>query len=125
MIEQGFENVYHLQGGILKYLENTPAEKSLWQGECFVFDQRVAVGHGLAIGEYDQCHACRHPVSPKEKTSAHYMEGVSCPYCYSKLTPEKRARVTERQKQVALAKARGEIHIGEVHTKEPRKKSLG
>ena len=115
MLEQGFEDVYHLQGGILKYLENVPAEESLWQGECFVFDQRVAVGHGLALGEYDQCHACRHPVSPEEKTSAHYLEGVSCPYCYATLTLEKRARVTERQKQIALAKARGEAHIGEVH----------
>ncbi len=67
MLEQGFKDVYHLQGGILKYLENVPAEESLWQGECFVFDQRVAVGHGLALGEYDQCHACRHPVSPEEK----------------------------------------------------------
>jgi len=115
MLEQGFENVYHLQGGILKYLENVPAEESKWQGECFVFDQRVAVGHGLQLGEYDQCHACRHPISPEEKASEHYMEGVSCPYCYSTLTPEKRASVTERQKQVALAKARGENHIGDVH----------
>src|SRR5450830_695946 len=121
MLQQGFSEVYHLQGGILKYLENVPAEQSLWQGECFVFDQRVAVGHGLALGEYDQCHACRHPVSPEEKTSAHYLEGVSCPYCYATLTLEKRARVTERQKQVALAKARGEAHIGEVHVKESRK----
>ncbi len=123
MLEQGFKDVYHLQGGILKYLENVPAEESLWQGECFVFDQRVAVGHGLALGEYDQCHACRHPVSPEEKKSGHYMEGVSCPYCYSTLTPEKRTRVAERQKQVALAKARGQTHIGEMHIKETRKKS--
>lgn len=114
MIEQGFEEVYHLQGGILKYLEEVPKEESLWEGECFVFDQRVAVKHGLEIGDYDQCHACRHPLSPEEMNSAHYVAGVSCPHCFDKLTEDKRARVTERQKQMALAKKRGEAHIGKV-----------
>jgi UPF0176 protein len=113
MLEQGFENVYHLQGGILKYLENVPKEESLWEGECFVFDQRVAVGHGLALSEYDQCYACRHPISPEEKASPHYMAGVSCPHCYDKISDEKKARILERQKQIELAKKRGEAHIGD------------
>jgi UPF0176 protein len=117
MLEQGFEDVYHLQGGILKYLEKVPASESLWQGECFVFDQRVAVGHGLALGEYDQCHACRHPVSPEEKARDQYMEGISCPYCYDKLSEEKRASAAERQRQVELAAQRGLAHIGEVRKK--------
>lgn len=112
MLEQGFEEVYHLQGGILKYLEKIPAEKSLWQGECFVFDQRVAVGHGLALGEYDQCHACRYPVSPQEKASPKYQEGISCPHCFDSLTEEKRVSTAERQKQVELALKRGMAHIG-------------
>lgn len=117
MLEQGFENVYHLQGGILKYLEEIPANESQWQGECFVFDQRVAVAHGLALGEYDQCHACRHPVSPSEKLDAKYLEGVSCPYCYDKLSEEKRASAAERQKQVELAMKRGSAHIGKIQSK--------
>ncbi len=112
MLEQGFEEVYHLQGGILKYLEKIPAEKSLWEGECFVFDQRVAVGHGLALGEYDQCHACRYPVSPQDKASPKYQEGISCPHCFDSLTEDKRVSAAERQKQVELALKRGTAHIG-------------
>ncbi|MGZ8983969.1 MAG: oxygen-dependent tRNA uridine(34) hydroxylase TrhO [Methylotenera sp.] len=117
MMEQGFEEVYHLQGGILKYLETMPEEQSMWQGECFVFDQRVAVKHNLAVGEYDQCYACRHPLSPAEMQSPQYTPGISCPYCYDKISAEKRARLTERQKQVILAKQRGEVHIGEKQRK--------
>lgn len=113
MMDQGFEEVYHLQGGILKYLETVPKAQSLWQGECFVFDQRVAVKHNLEVGDFDQCFACRHPLSPAEMQSEHYIAGVSCPYCFDKITSEKRVRLMERQKQVALAKKRGEIHIGE------------
>ncbi|MBA3695642.1 MAG: rhodanese-related sulfurtransferase [Methylotenera sp.] len=112
MMDQGFEGVYHLQGGILKYLETVPEEKSLWKGECFVFDQRVAVTHNLEIGGYDQCYACRHPLSPEEMHSVQYAPGISCPYCYDKLSEEKRASLIERQKQVALAKQRGKTHIG-------------
>jgi UPF0176 protein len=112
MLEQGFDEVYHLQGGILKYLETVPAEESLWQGECFVFDQRVAVRHGLELGEYDLCHACRHPVSPEDKQSPEYEEGVSCPHCYATLTEEKRRSAAERQRQVELAMQRGDAHIG-------------
>jgi UPF0176 protein len=112
MLQQGFSEVYHLQGGILKYLENVPAEQSLWQGECFVFDQRVAVGQGLAPGHYELCYGCSRPITAEEKASPKYQAGVSCPNCYDSLTPEKRAAALERQKQVVLAKQRGESHIG-------------
>lgn len=113
MLDQGFEEVFHLQGGILKYLETVPEENSLWQGECFVFDQRVGVKHNLEVGVYDQCYACRHPLSPAELQSNEYEAGISCPYCYGKLSAEKRASLIERQKQVLLAKQRGKLHIGE------------
>ncbi len=113
MKEQGFQEVYHLQGGILKYLETVPEAESLWKGECFVFDQRVAVKHGLEVGDYDQCYACRMPLSPEEMQHPHYTPGISCPHCYDKTSEEKKAALTERQKQVILAKARGEAHIGE------------
>lgn len=112
MKEQGFEEVYHLQGGILKYLETVPKEQSMWDGECFVFDQRVAVKHGLEVGDYDQCYACRMPLSPEEIKSEKYTPGISCPHCYDKTSEEKKAALTERQKQVILAKQRGEEHIG-------------
>jgi len=115
MLEQGFDTVYHLQGGILKYLETVPETESLWQGECFVFDQRVAVKHGLEVGKFDQCYACRMPLSPEELKSPQYTAGISCPHCYSSLTEEKKKSLTERQKQVILAKKRGEQHIGEKH----------
>ena len=113
MLDKGFKDVYHLKGGILKYLENIPKERSLWEGECFVFDQRVAVTHGLNEGQYDQCYACRHPLSLNELKSKQYIKGISCQYCSNKLTDKKKAGVIERQKQIMLAKARGENHIGE------------
>ena len=113
MKQQGFEEVYHLQGGILKYLETVPKEQSMWEGECFVFDQRVAVKHGLEVGEYDQCYACRMPLSPEELKSPQYTPGISCPHCNDKTSEEKKAALTERQRQVILAKKRGESHIGE------------
>lgn len=112
MREQGYDEVYHLEGGILKYLEEMPEDESLWEGECFVFDDRVSVGHGLKPGPYDMCHACRRPISEEEKTSPHYVHGISCPHCYTETTPEQKARFTERQKQIALARERGELHIG-------------
>lgn len=112
MLDKGFKNVYHLEGGILKYLKTIDKDKSLWEGECFVFDQRVAVTHGLNEGKYDQCYACRHPLSPDEINSSHYIKGISCPYCYNKLTNEKKSSVIERQKQIELAKLRGDDHIG-------------
>ena len=84
----------------------------MWQGECFVFDQRISVGHGLKVGDFKQCHGCRHPVSPEDMASVHYVEGVSCPHCFSTQTEEKRARFSERQKQTELAHKRGMEHIG-------------
>ncbi len=110
--EQGFEAVYHLKGGILKYLEVVPETQTLWQGECFVFDDRVTVNHKLEKGQYDQCNACRLPITEAEKSSPHYEQGVSCPHCYDKVSAEQKARFSEREKQVALAKQRGETHIG-------------
>ena len=111
---EGLEDVYHLKGGILKYLEDVPAEDSRWKGECFVFDQRVAIGQGLTPGTYDLCHACRMPVSASDKASAHYVEGVSCPHCHDARDEDQRAGYAERQRQVALAEARGVEHIGVV-----------
>lgn len=106
----GFDDVFHLKGGILKYLEDVPAEESRWEGECFVFDERVSVGHGLIEGEAELCHACRNPIAPEDKMSTLFEEGVSCPKCYHERTAEDRARFAERQKQVKLAKMRGEKH---------------
>lgn len=110
--EQGFDEVYHLKGGILKYLEDVPSQETLWQGECFVFDERVTVNHHLEKGRYDQCHACRMPITDADKASAQYEIGVSCPHCYGKKTPEQKLRFAQREKQIALAKQRGEKHIG-------------
>ena len=110
MLQQGFDEVYHLKGGILKYFEEVPAEQSKWNGECFVFDNRVTVRHDLAPGSFDQCHACRHPISAAEKASAQYEEGVSCPRCYDNLPEKTRLRAEERQKQVRLAKLRNQPH---------------
>jgi len=110
--EKGFEEVYHLEGGILKYLEEVPEEETMWKGECFVFDNRVAVNHKLEKGQYDQCNACRMPVTETEKKSEHFIEGVSCPHCYEKKTDAQKARFAERERQVKLAHERGEQHIG-------------
>ena len=112
MKEQGYNEVFHLEGGILKYLEEMPEDESLWEGECFVFDDRVSVGHGLKPGPYDMCHACRRPISDEDKASDKYMKGVSCPHCYDETSAERKARFAERQKQIALAKERGELHLG-------------
>ncbi|MBZ9775872.1 rhodanese-related sulfurtransferase [Mesorhizobium sp. CO1-1-8] len=109
----GFEDVFHLKGGILKYLEEVPAEQSLWQGECFVFDERVSVSHGLAEGEAELCRACRHPLTPGDLTSPKFAAGVSCPHCFDARSDEDRQRYAERQRQVELAQARGRgPHIG-------------
>jgi len=109
---EGIEDVFHLKGGILKYLEEVPEAESLWDGECFVFDQRVTVAHGLAPGNYDLCHACRRPVSAADKASDLFVEGVSCPACHSERSDEQRAGYAERQRQELLAEARGEAHVG-------------
>ena len=108
----GFGEVYHLRGGILKYLEKVPVEESLWQGECFVFDERVSVNHRLEPGEYDQCHACRMPVSKTDRESGAWVAGVSCPYCIDKKTNADRRRFRERERQIELARERGEDHLG-------------
>lgn len=112
MLNQGYEDVFHLKGGILKYLENIPEDESTWQGDCFVFDNRVSVRHGLEVGDYDLCHACRMPISETEKQSEDYRPGVSCPHCIGTRSAEDLARFEERHKQVELAKQRGEQHIG-------------
>ena len=110
--QQGFDEVYHLRGGILKYLEEVPESESKWQGECFVFDNRVSVNHALEKGSYDQCHACRLPITEADKLSDKYQAGVSCPACYDSRTDEDRQRYREREKQQRLALERGETHIG-------------
>lgn len=112
MKQAGFEEVYHLRGGILKYLETVDEQDSTWNGECFVFDDRVAVNHALEKGQYDQCHACRFPITEQDKKSSHYVAGVSCPRCYQSLSDEQKARFAEREKQIQLARQRGEEHIG-------------
>lgn len=112
MKEQGFEEVYHLEGGILQYLEDVPKEESMWEGDCFVFDNRVAVNHDLEKSHYDQCYACRLPITEEDKLSDKYESGVSCPHCFGKHSEEQIARFREREKQVNLAKQRQEEHIG-------------
>ena len=112
MLELGFKNVYHLQGGVLNYLAELRPEDSCWDGECFVFDTRVAVDQDLAEGGYVQCHACRRPLSSDDIASSDYREGVSCPKCIDELDENRAAGLEERRRQVSLAKARGEHHIG-------------
>jgi UPF0176 protein len=112
MKEEGFEEVYHLKGGILKYLEEVPAEESLWEGACFVFDERVSVTHGLAEGEHELCRACRHPLTAEEIASPLFEAGVSCPHCHATRSEEDRLRFRQRQKQMDLARKRGERHLG-------------
>jgi len=121
---QGFEEVYHLDGGVLKYLEEVPEEESLWEGECFVFDNRVSVNHNLEKGSYDQCFACRLPITADDKKSPKYEHGVSCPRCFDKSTEEQRQRYQQREKQVQLAKARGEEHIGSASIETSEKNRL-
>ena len=116
---EGLTDVFHLEGGILKYLEEVPETESRWHGECFVFDERVAVSHGLAPGTHELCRGCRMPVSPEDRTSALYEEGVACPACATTSDATKRAAAAERHRQVKLADARGEAHVGAV-TSEPQ-----
>ncbi|MDG2021674.1 MAG: rhodanese-related sulfurtransferase [Phycisphaerales bacterium] len=111
--QAGVREVYHLEGGILKYLERIPEEESLWTGECFVFDERVSVGHGLKVGDYALCRACRHPIRDADRESDLFLEGVSCPRCHDRTTDEQKARFAERQKQVNLARGRGESHLSD------------
>jgi len=111
--EEGVEEVYHLKGGILKYLEQIPEEESLWEGECFVFDERVAVGHGLEEGSYGLCRACRFPISAEDREASEFVEGVSCVHCHDKTTPEQKAGFAERQRQMELAQTRGTQHLAD------------
>jgi UPF0176 protein len=120
MRTKGFDEVYHLEGGILKYLETVPAAQSSWQGECFVFDERVSVGHDLQPGHFELCRSCRHPLSAEDKTSPLYEEGVSCPRCHDSLSPEQRRSFSERQRQITLARARHERHIGVPRGRRPQ-----
>jgi len=112
LLQQGFENVHHLQGGILRYLEEMPEQVSSWQGECFVFDQRVSVNHQLEPGRYSLCHACGLPLSPADRELPSYREGVSCLHCLDRFSDADRERFAERQHQMRLARERGEQHIG-------------
>ena len=112
MLQEGFEEVYHLQGGILKYLEEVPHKDSAWEGECYVFDNRVAVNHNLDKGSYDLCYGCRLPITEADKASNKYRPGISCPRCADSLSPEQVARFEERQRQMELAAERGESHVG-------------
>ncbi|MGB3624193.1 MAG: rhodanese-related sulfurtransferase [Henriciella sp.] len=114
---EGIDEVFHLKGGILKYLETVPEPESKWKGECFVFDQRVSVGHGLELGSYGLCHGCQHPVSEADRADPKFEEGVSCPVCHDTLSEDQRARFRERQHQIRLAKKRGELHIGRSEAK--------
>ncbi len=112
MLDQGFEEVYQLDGGILKYLETVPPNDNRWQGECFVFDQRVSVDRELGEGRYEQCFACRRPLTPEDMASEDYRQGVSCPHCIDEQDEAQRAAFAERQRQVELAEARGDQHVG-------------
>ena len=112
LLQQGFENVHHLQGGILRYLEEIPEERSSWQGECYVFDQRVSVNHQLQPGSYSLCHACGLPVSPAQRLEPSYREGISCPHCIDRFSDADRERFAERQRQMHLARERGQQHLG-------------
>ncbi|NNK77977.1 MAG: rhodanese-related sulfurtransferase [Litoreibacter sp.] len=113
LLSQGVEDVFHLKGGILKYLENVPQENSTWQGDCFVFDGRVSVGHGLKEGPHQLCYACRRPIQPEDVKRPEYEAGVSCHQCINEYNEESRERFRERQKQIRLARQRGEPHIGD------------
>ncbi len=110
--EQGFGEVYHLEGGVLKYLEEVPESETMWEGECFVFDNRVSVNHQLEKGQYDQCHGCRLPITEEDKKSDKYMQGVSCHQCHDSLSEQQKLRFLEREKQIRLSQERGQAHIG-------------
>jgi UPF0176 protein len=109
---EGFDQVYHLEGGILKYLETVPESESRWDGECFVFDERVSVGHGLKSGDYELCRACRQPISQDDKASELFVHGISCPHCYGSKTESQIKAFAERQHQIELANLRNQVHIG-------------
>ena len=123
LLKNGFKQVFHLRGGILSYLENVPESESAWEGDCFVFDHRVAVKHGLEQGDFEICFGCRWPISEEDTRSPLYEPGVSCPRCAEELTDERRARLRERHKQVMLARKRNGTHIGEQPKRKPKKQT--
>ena len=114
--KMGFKNIHHLKGGILRYLEDVPPQDSLWRGECFVFDQRTAVQHGLDLGEHGKCYGCRMPLAPSDKKSEHYVEGVQCHHCFDHHDDKHYARVRERHRQIMLAKSKNRSHLGDEST---------
>ena len=123
LLKNGFKEVFHLRGGILSYLEIVPESESSWEGDCFVFDHRVAVKHGLEQGDFEICFGCRWPISEEETRSPLYEPGVSCPRCVEKMTDERRARLRERHKQVMLARKRNGTHIGEQPQRKHKKQT--
>ncbi|MGB1745574.1 MAG: hypothetical protein ACPHL9_11880, partial [Limisphaerales bacterium] len=123
LLKNGFKQVFHLRGGILSYLENVPESESAWEGDCFVFDHRVAVKHGLEQGDFEICFGCRWPISEEDTRSPLYEPGVSCPRCAEELTDERRGRLRERHKQVMLARKRNGTHIGEQPKRKPKKQT--
>ena len=112
MKTKGFKNVYHLKGGILNYFESVPEKESLWNGECFVFDDRVSIKHDLSEGTYNMCHGCRMPITDDDKKSKNFIKGVACPKCFDKTSDEQKSRYMSRQKQIDIAKKRNKQHIG-------------
>ena len=127
--EQGFDEVYHLEGGVLKYLEEVSEEETMWKGECFVFDNRVSVNHQLEKGQYDQCHGCRLPITEEDKQSEKYIKGICCHHCFDSITEDQKQRFSEREKQMRLAEQRGQAHIGtdaltELENNRAKKKQL-
>ncbi len=114
MKAKGFKNIFHLQGGILNYMKKVDEKDSLWNGECFVFDDRVALNHNLEVGSYDMCHGCRMPITDADKLEEEYVRGVSCLNCFYEKTPDQKKRYADRQKQVDLAKLRNQKHIGAI-----------
>ena len=112
MKKEGFKNVFHLKGGVLKYFEDISTDQSKWIGECFVFDDRVSLDHNLDEGSYDMCHGCRMPITKQDQESKYLIKGVSCPACFASKTDEQKSRYMSRQKQIDLAKSRNESHIG-------------
>jgi UPF0176 protein len=125
LLERGFKRVYQLEGGVLSYLERIPGEQSLWEGECFVFDGRTSVGHGLSKGTWSTCRNCREPVSPEDRQSERFREGISCPRCYTRLTPERVSSLEERQKQMRLARERNRNHLGAAIKRGSAKRAQG
>ena len=120
MIKNGCEDVYQLDGGVIKYLEEISESESLWDGQCFVFDDRVSIKHGLLEGDFSLCHACRMPISEDDIESDEYVEGISCPNCFGTHSEEKKKRFAERQKQINLAKERGDKHIGKIYSNQSK-----